>query len=682
MVLGRDGGVPGTESLVECRVLSFRRLHRYVASVDISGQPVFVETSVAIPPRAALGMPRGRVAVSGDVDSGRGGDGPEHSGDHGGHRDATAGERVPRRVVTRDVRRRPARGVQPRGDRVRDPPRRAGEEDSDHGSEERCAGHKSDSEAEVLFAPDDAVDEAEELSVPDSDMDEAEELFATDDDAEELFAPDDDADAAEELFAPYSESDSDGFLVPHDPFYETLPTSFAMAGEALRDCLLDMLAEGPLFMAALVSDAQMANQMSRVMPRHIPLEVWIERRIGAEVETVTEGNQLICQLVPPEEHVGAPKRDVRKEPPKAKAKVGKALEEPPKAKAKVGRALQDVSAPKAKAKVGKASDEVPKAKAKVGKASEEAPKAKAKVGKAVGRTPKAKAKVDVGQALKPVPKTKAKADKVSDPVPEDTEPKTLSGLRSQRDRSRTPRGETRTPREARRQRELRYPGSVIGVVSRPPAPRPPTPELEDPPGEWRETQYDDRWPASPPFHWEKRSRRGGRGGKRDGATGARETNAGRTRDIHVPDGVSHKLKSINMKLKKKDVARFRSHALPNSPWMSKAVSKVLTRKIPEILDGVVTGRVASSRRTRSTATTIKEVSSRRRNSTSFVGTLVRRTIRRTLRKTLGRRASERRTSADLLTLLRSRLINVDLLTLLRSNVINADVPVNVKVLIE
>jgi hypothetical protein len=137
-----------------------------------------------------------------------------------------------------------------------------------------------------------------------------------------------------------------------------------------------------------------------------------------------------------------------------------------------------------------------------------------------------------------------------------------------------------------------------------------------------------------------------------------------------------------MKLKKKDVARFRSHALPNSPWMSKAVSKVLTRKIPEILDGVVTGRVASSRRTRSTATTIKEVSSRRRSSTSFVGTLVRRTIRRTLRKTLGRRASERRTSADLLTLLRSRLINVDLLTLLRSNVINADVPVNVKVLIE
>ena len=453
---------------------------------------------MAIPPRAAFGMPRGRV--SGGAASGRGRDGPERSGDHSRHRDATAGERVPRRVA-RDDRRRPARGVQPRGERGRDPPRRAREEDSDR------TPRKSGSEAEESSVSHDAVDGAE----TDGNVDEAGTEPGDTDEAEESFASDDDPDAGEKLFDPSSESDSDGFLAGHDPSYDTLPTSFSMAEEALRDCLLVMLAEGPLPMAALMADGQMTNQMSRFMPRRIPLEGWIERRIGAEVETVMDGEHFICQLLPAEEHVGAPRRDVREEPPNMFFR-----KEPPGAEAKAGQASQNVPAPKAKARVCKASDEVPnvlapKAEAKAGKASEAAPKAKAKVEKLKdppGLAPKAKAKVDVGEApkpvpslpLKPVPKARAKASKVS--VPEGTEPQTLSGLRSRRDRSRTPRGETKT----RRRRELRYPESVVGVVSRPPPPRTPTPEFEDPPGEWREPPDEaDRWPVYPPFDWEKRN---------------------------------------------------------------------------------------------------------------------------------------------------------------------------------
>ncbi len=112
--------------------------------------------------------------------------------------------------------------------------RRAREEDSDR------TPRKSGSEAEESSVSHDAVDEAE----TDGNVDEAGTEPGDTDEAEESFASDDDPDAGEKLFDPSSESDSDGFLAGHDPSYDTLPTSFSMAEEALRDCSVGHVGRG------------------------------------------------------------------------------------------------------------------------------------------------------------------------------------------------------------------------------------------------------------------------------------------------------------------------------------------------------------------------------------------------------------------------------------------------------
>eukprot|EP00930_Biecheleria_cincta_P054404 TRINITY_DN4049_c0_g2_i2.p1 TRINITY_DN4049_c0_g2~~TRINITY_DN4049_c0_g2_i2.p1 ORF type:complete len:754 (+),score=115.45 TRINITY_DN4049_c0_g2_i2:124-2262(+) len=87
------------------------------------------------------------------------------------------------------------------------------------------------------------------------------------------------------------------YFAPDDPFYDSLLPDFTKAELVLRGCLLDMLAMGPLPISDILADVQMSGYRSAALPKHIPLEGWIERRIGAEVVVKMEGNQLLCELV-------------------------------------------------------------------------------------------------------------------------------------------------------------------------------------------------------------------------------------------------------------------------------------------------------------------------------------------------------------------------------------------------
>lgn len=87
------------------------------------------------------------------------------------------------------------------------------------------------------------------------------------------------------------------FFAPDDPFYDSLLPDFTKAEVVLRGCLLDLLATGPLPMSDILADSQLSGYRSAALPKHIPLQGWIERRIGAEVSLKMEGGQLFCQII-------------------------------------------------------------------------------------------------------------------------------------------------------------------------------------------------------------------------------------------------------------------------------------------------------------------------------------------------------------------------------------------------
>jgi len=80
-------------------------------------------------------------------------------------------------------------------------------------------------------------------------------------------------------------------------FMSRLPTdSFTKQEEDLRDAIVGALEKAPLSLSAVTKHARIRPLAKAFLPDSIPLEEWIERRIGAEVSIDAEGPRT-CRMV-------------------------------------------------------------------------------------------------------------------------------------------------------------------------------------------------------------------------------------------------------------------------------------------------------------------------------------------------------------------------------------------------